>query len=235
LSIHYQYIAAYLLIIWGNSMQYQSHFRISQGILALAFAALFILALAACGSDTSQQDTTTVPNLAAPTQPPVTEQPTLVPTEQPTQAPPTATPTTAPFNWRTLKPTYASNATPYYGGRLSDFLGYFGQPTTSGGNTLTWNAALAWMDGSTSSNTLVSVDFDGNKVREVKALDLDQNSTWNMDDSKSACIPFEAVGGKVYNDTGATGGTEYLDFHSDIGDFVMMVNPGACSIYAPSS
>jgi hypothetical protein len=91
------------------------------------------------------------------------------------------------------------------------------------------------MDGSTSNNTSVSVDFDGNKVMKVNVLDLNPNSTWNMDDSKSACIPFEGTGGQVYNDTGTAGGTEYLDFHSDIGDFVMMVNPGSCSIYAPSS
>lgn len=192
-------------------MQQQPRFRINSGILALAFVALFILALAACGSATSQQATA------------------------PTQAPPTAKPTTVPFDWHNLKPTYPNNATPYYGGKLSDFLGSYGKPTTSDSTTLTWNDGLPWMDGSTSSNTRVSVDFDGNKVIKVRVLDMDPNSTWNMDNSKSACIPFEAAGGKVYNDTGATGGTEYLDFHSNVGDFVMMVSPGACSIYGSSS
>jgi hypothetical protein len=56
-------------------MHQQSHFRISLGILALTFVALLILALAACGSTTSQQTTA----------------PTLTPTTQPTVQKPTPT------------------------------------------------------------------------------------------------------------------------------------------------
>jgi hypothetical protein len=194
----------------------QQHRRLRLGHILLALSVILI-AMISCGESNGSTNVASTPTTAPSTQ--VVEQPTDTPTQK-------------PFDWHKLKPTYAKNNTPYYGGRLSDFLGFFGQPTTSDSSTLTWNAGLLWMDGSTSSNTRVSVDYDGNKVIKVSVLDMNQNSTWSMEISKEACIPFEAIGASIYNDTGPAGGTEYLDFHSEIGDFVMAVSPGECSISA---
>src|SRR6266568_3342356 len=76
MSIHSYCITVYLLHM-GDTMQPQSRFRIRSGILALAFAALLILAMVACGSDAAQQ--TTAPALTPTTQP-IVQKPT--PTHQ---------------------------------------------------------------------------------------------------------------------------------------------------------
>lgn len=145
--------------------------------------------------------------------------PTPVPTTQPaaqaTQAP-TAQATQAPTQAATTQPTQGgqqtvTHGTPHIGGPKSDFIGKYGQPTTMNGGWV--------LDEEQNTIVFANVDASGT-VTKVTLVTL---ASWDMATTKEHCAPFLPPDASQFNDAG-----NFIDYHSSVGEVVMLLYAGSC-------
>ncbi len=130
----------------------------------------------------------------------------------PTKEKPTSMPTSQPTH--TIKPT---QGTPTIGGPLSDFYGKFGNPTTTGvDNSPTW---IVDQD----QQTLVNARADAQG--RVTAVLVTSGANWSNQQTKQYCSQFLPSDARQFNTV-----SNLFDYHSNVGDIAMQLEPASCTL-----
>ena len=173
------------------------------GCGGLAVLVVLIIVIVAVAANAGNNSTSTGNTAASATQP---AQPTQV--AQPTQPPATTT-----SNSGNVQPTHG---TPRIGGPMSDFYGKYGTPHNQGSvaGSETWFL-------NDQNQTIIGAAPDTNGM--VNWLDITNSTSWSNQQMQTYCEQFMPSDASQFNQAGS-----FIDYHSSIGEIVLLLGPQSC-------